>query len=327
MGIRILQGGGLTTVQDLGRVGYQKSGFGTNGVMDVTSFRIANFLLGNEENTAALEFTLLGASMEFTSAIDFVLTGGDCSATLDGEAIEPYTVVHANAGSALKGGFVKSGARVYFAVRGGFQIETVMGSASTNLKCGLGGFMGRKLQPGDEIFFQAEKSGANNAGEERIIHAKPGLKVQKYIEDWQTKIQESKQGVTLRVILGPQDDYFTETGVQTFLSEEYSIGNESDRMGYRLEGAQIESKEGVDIISDGIVPGSIQIPAKGTPIILLADRQTTGGYAKIGTVISADLPLLAQCMPGTKIHFEELSVKKAQKILKKRSQLWNRLTR
>jgi biotin-dependent carboxylase-like uncharacterized protein len=185
-----------------------------------------------------------------------------------------------------------------------------MGSRSTNLKCGIGGLNGRKLQSGDRIGFRAPKTTLPNM-----------YKRSRTIREF------ASHQITLRVVMGPQDDYFTQAGIDTFLNSTYKVSLSSDRMGYRLEGAAIQAKDGVDIISDGIAPGSIQIPSNGMPIIMMADRQTTGGYAKIATVVSVDLPSLAQRMPGDEIHFERITIKEAQKLQRRQQREWNRLQR
>lgn len=300
MGISIVNGGLLTTVQDAGRKGYQSSGFGVSGVMDQRSYQIANMLLSNDPEEAVLEATVMGPEILFREDNLFAVTGGDFASMLDGKPIDNYAVYLGHKGSVLKLSFAREGARAYIAFAGGMDIPVVMGSRSTNLKCKIGGFQGRKLEAGDEIAFRAPVTELPN--------------MYKRYE----KIREfSEKEITLRVVPGPQEDYFSEKGIHTFFNSAYRVGQESDRMGYRLEGEPIASKEGVDIISDGIAFGSIQVPASGMPIIMMADRQTTGGYAKIATVITTDLPKLAQSMPGTVIHFKQITVEEAQRLRKK----------
>jgi len=299
MGIQVLQGGALTTVQDAGRIGYQNAGFSVSGVMDYRAFRMANMLLGNPEGEAVLEASLMGPKLIFTEDNLFTITGGDLNPRLNGKKIELYAVLLGKKGDVLELGFATEGARAYIAFAGGMDIPVVMGSKSTNLKCKIGGFQGRKLEAGDEIAFLEPKTELKNMYK-RYEH------VREYAE----------KEITLRVVMGPQDDYFTEQGIHTFLESEYTVSEEYDRMGCRMLGPAIESKSGVDIISDGIGLGSIQIPTSGTPIIMMADRQTTGGYAKIATVIRVDIPKLAQRVPGDKIHFKQVTVEEAAKLLK-----------
>ena len=305
MGIRILKGGMLTTVQDLGRTGYQSQGFSVAGVMDVRSFKIANLLLDNPENEAVLEFTLIGPTLEFTSATIIAITGGDFQPTINGEPAPMYTAIYMNKGDVLKFGSAKTGSRGYIAFSSYLDIPVVMGSRCTNLKSRIGGFKGRKLQAGDYIGFRIKR---------------------RYLPFFLSRKLEpenfDQDSTTLRVIMGPQDKKFSKQGIETFLTTEYTVTSEFDRMGCRLDGAYIAPKESSDIISDGIAFGSIQVPSHGKPIILLADRQTTGGYAKIATVASVDLPKLVQRKTDHKIRFEAISVQEAQKLyLKEQKQL------
>ena len=274
MGIRILKAGLLTTVQDLGRTGYQSQGFGVSGVMDARSFKIANLLLDNAENEAAIEFTLIAPAIEFTSETIIAITGGDFQPKVNGKPIKMYTAVYMNKGDILDFGGCRTGCRGYIAFSSCLNIPVVMGSRSTNIKCAIGGVKGRKLEEDDLIIFRQKRR-----------YLPYFLSRTLNINEFDTNQAE------LRVIMGPQDKHFTKEGIDTFLSGEYLVTSEFDRMGARLDGPFIASKEKTDIISDGTVFGSIQVP-NGKPIILLADRQTTGGYAKIATVTSIDMPKL-----------------------------------
>ncbi|MDD6615845.1 MAG: biotin-dependent carboxyltransferase family protein [Lachnospiraceae bacterium] len=287
MSLKVLVPGALTTVQDLGRYGYQQSGMPCSGVMDQDAFRTANELLGNSPDAAVLEHTLFGGGYQFTSDTIIALTGADMAPTLNGAPCPMYRPVAAASGSVLMLGMAKSGCRTYLAAAGGIDVPVVLGSRSTNLKCRIGGYQGRVLQAGD-ILLTGESSVSYDEIADRT--AEPPL---------------FSSEITVRVIEGPQADYFTEKGLQTFYQETYTVSEQSDRMGCRMDGPAIESIRGTDIISDGIVFGSIQVTSAGQPIILMADRQTTGGYAKIATVYSRDLPLLAQCKPGDKVHFSK----------------------
>ena len=307
MKIRIDFAGPLTTVQDGGRLGFMSVGFSAGGAMDSYSMRLANILVGNEEGEGVLEMTFMGICCEFDSDSVIALTGADMSPLVNGEPIPRNEAVSVHAGDRLEMKMVVSGMRCYLAVAGGFDLEKAMGSLSTNLKCKIGGFMGRKLMAGDEIPL---KRSARLKGKRRA----------EVCEDYSEKI-------TVRVILGPQDDYFTEKGKKTFFSSEYRVSDKSDRMGIRLSGNAVENKDGVDIVSDAIAMGSVQIPASGEPIIMMADRQTTGGYAKIATVITADLPLLAQARPNDKLFFREVSYSQALKALKEREKSIKRIKR
>lgn len=297
MGIRILKGGMMTTVQDLGRTGYQSQGFSVAGVMDVRSFKIANLLLDNPENEAVLEFTLIGPTLEFTSATIIAITGGDFQPTINGEPAPMYTAIYMNKGDILKLGSARTGSRGYIAFSSYLDIPVVMGSRCTNMKSGIGGFKGRKLQAGDYMNFRIKR---------RYL---PFFLSRKLDLD-----EFDQDEAELRVVLGPQDNVFSKQGIETFLNNEYIVTSDFDRMGCRLEGPFIASKNTSDIISDGIAFGSIQVPSHGKPIILLSDRQTTGGYAKIATVASVDIPKLVQRKTDHKIRFKPITVQEAQKL-------------
>ena len=298
MSITVLNPGLLTTVQDQGRIGYQQFGVSVSGVMDPRSASLANILVGNDEKEAVLECTMMGPHLQFNQANCIAITGGDLMPTLDGKPIPNYTAVKVEAGQVLKFTMPKTGCRAFIAFAGGLDIPEVMGSRSTYMKAKIGGVEGRKLAKDDVIGFRAPKAELKNMN----------------FRSMASEFVPRKE-YTVRVVLGPQDDYFTDAGIQTFLSEVYSVTAEFDRMGCRLEGAVIQHKEGGDIISDGIAFGAIQVPSSGQPIIMLGDRQTTGGYTKIANVISADFRILAQLKQGDKVRFEKVSVKAAQAAL------------
>lgn len=302
MGIRVLKGGMLTTVQDLGRTGYQSQGFSVAGVMDVRSFRIANLLLDNPENEPVLEFTLIGPTLEFTSATIIAITGGDFQPTVNGEPVPMYTALYMNKGDILKFQSARTGSRGYIAFSSYLEVPVVMGSRCTNLKSKIGGFKGRKLMEGDYLNFRIKR---------RYL---PYFLSRKLELDDVNEFE--KDETVLRVVMGPQDDRFSKQGIETFLNSEYIVTSDFDRMGCRLEGPYIAPKDSSDIISDGIAFGSIQVPSHGKPIILLADRQTTGGYAKIATVASVDIPKLVQRKTDHKIRFKPISVQEAQELYK-----------
>ena len=297
MGIQIINGGFLTTVQDMGRYGYQETGMSVSGVMDTRAASLANILVGNDAGEAVIEITMMGPTMKFTKDEIIAVTGGDLGAKIDGKPMERYRAVLIKAGQTLSFMGMYGGSRAYIAFAGGLDIPVVMGSRSTNLKSKVGGYEGRKLGAGDEIGFRAPAAWLPNMSERKYELPNYSAK------EW-----------TLRVAMGPQDDCFTEKGIDTFLNSTYTISNEYDRMGCRMEGDVIEHKNGGDIITDGISFGAVQVPSHGNPIVMMADHQTTGGYTKIANVISVDLPVLAQCMPGMKIHFEKVTVDEAQDL-------------
>lgn len=299
--MRVLAPGLLTTFQDLGRHGWQKFGVPVSGAMDQRSLIFANLLAGNPAHEAALEFTMLGPTVEFSSPAVFALCGGEFQPTLNGKSLEMGRAYIAPKGAVLTIGPARAGCRGYLAVNGGFTLTPVMGSRSTYLKGGFGGWQGRALQKGDELPLRGSVCYLN-AMDRRFIPQQPCC-----------------SSPTLRVILGPQDDAFSAQGIKTFLSSPYRIDPKSDRMGYRLLGAPIARAPGVtdgNILSDGVAMGSIQVP-DALPLMMMADRQTTGGYTKIATVITCDLPLAAQCRPGDTLRFEAVSMEEAQRLFRR----------
>ena len=297
--IKILKAGFFTTVQDLGRQGYQRFGMPVAGVMDNFSYRVANYLVGNKEGEAVLEVTFLGPELEFSDEMVIAITGANMKPKLNGREIPMWESIKVLKGDKLALGGILKGIRSYVAFSGELDIELVNNSKSTYVKSGIGGFKGRKLLDKDELNINV----SNN-----LLHGK-------YLDP--KFIPEYKKKNNIRVILGPQDDYFTEEGINSFLnSDGYKITKEADRMGYRLEGEIIKHKEKADIISDGALFGSVQVPANGSPIILMADRQTAGGYTKIATVILSDLPKVSQMGSDNEIVFESISLEEAHNIYK-----------
>jgi biotin-dependent carboxylase-like uncharacterized protein len=228
--------------------------------------------------------TLLGPRLRAQTGCLVALTGADLGAEIDGTPLSLWRAVWLPAGSTLSFAGLVSGCRAYLAVASGFALPPVLGSLSTYVRGGFGGFQGRPLRPGDNLPLRAPEVGL------RAKHGKPLLS---------GDLPEYSSEPTVRVVLGPQTDRFTAAGVETFLSSVYAVGSASDRMGYRFQGPKIEHTAGPDVVSDGIALGSVQVPGDAQPIVMLADRQTTGGYTKVATVIGADIPLLAQCVPGS----------------------------
>ncbi|AVX21753.1 biotin-dependent carboxylase uncharacterized domain-containing protein [Carboxydocella sporoproducens DSM 16521] len=297
--IRVIKPGLLTTIQDRGRFGYQQWGIPVAGAMDEYALRIANLLVGNPEGEACLEITLLGPTLEFQAEGVIALTGADLGARLNGQDLPLWQALQVQKGDKLEFTGVKAGCRVYLAVAGGFEVPVVMGSKSTYVRGQIGGFAGRSLRKGDEIGIRVPRVDLR-----RLINRTVPREYR----------YEFTNPILVRVVLGPQDDAFTEDGIRTFLEGQYQVTNEADRMGYRLDGPKIQHKTSPDIISDGIVMGSIQVPGHGLPIIMMADRQTTGGYTKIATVITADLNKIAQAKPGDAIRFQAVSIEEAHEI-------------
>lgn len=281
--------GFFTTVQDEGRLGYQRYGFSQSGVMDQASWKFGNALLHNPQDAAALEMTWQGASFTVDASTRIAVTGAECDVTIDGVKQPQNEALEIDPGRKVTIGIAKKGCRMYLCVQGGIQVPKVMGSRSLNLKCHIGGCEGRPLRAGDHVPFGV---GADFYATETQQTAR-------------TRLPEGDT-VTLRVIPDAQAECFGTEGAQIFYSSEYEIAEESDRMGIRLQGPSVTGSGSADIVSEGIAFGAVQVPSSGCPIILMADRQTTGGYAKMGVVCSEDLSLLAQCRPGTKIRFARM---------------------
>ena len=308
--LRIIKAGLLDSIQDLGRVGYGDLGFCSCGAMDTHSLEILNILLGNDRGEAAIEICIMGGEYEFMQDGFFAISGAFCNASLSGKSINTCRVYKANAGEILKVELLHGGMYCYLGICGGFALESIYDSKSSDLRLGIGGFEGRKLQNGDILSFAKQKQDLGN------------LKA-RFVKNW---LQNSHSNV-FRVILGPQDDSFTKKGMQSFLNTEYTITSRSNRMGLRLQGEAIEHVSSGDIASDGIAFGAVQVPGDGQPIILMADRQLSGGYAKIANVISEDLPRLAQSRYNSKIKFEVIDISEAQELLAKRDERTRRLQR
>jgi biotin-dependent carboxylase-like uncharacterized protein len=302
----------LSTVQDAGRKGFLASGFSPSGAMDLPAARLANLLVGNSMDMATIEMTLQGMRLRFGCDGVAALTGADFGARRNGTPVPTYRAFAVCAGDELTCGAAKSGCRGYFAVAGGFDLTPALGSFSTNLKCGVGGFEGRKLKAGDVLPLRCPHTPVARQSQ-RVLPVPPHLD------------ETPRTNIVLRAVPGPQADCFGQAGTETFFGSWYHVTPASDRMGIKLEGAKIASHSGSDIISDGIAAGSVQVPASGKPIVMMADRQTTGGYAKIATVISADLPLLAQARPGDAVRFVPVCVEDAQAIAREAAQALRRL--
>ncbi|MCJ8010093.1 biotin-dependent carboxyltransferase family protein [Lederbergia wuyishanensis] len=292
MTLKIIKSGAYTTLQDLGRNGWQAFGVPVGGAMDRKAARLANILLGNDENEAVLEMTLAGPTIQFDESAIIAIFGANMSPKRNGKAVEPRKPILVSKGDVVTFGAAKSGVRTYLAVKGGFSHPAILGSKSTNARAN----MGRPLQAGDVIPFKHAFS---------FKHFSWGLsyKLETYIND---------KEMSIRFVKGRQYDFFEK---KDFPKSKYEVGSSSDRMGYRLTGPKLHSNQKVELITEGTTFGSIQVPPNGEPIILMADRQPTGGYPKIGEVISCDLPRLSQIRPGELLRFKEISLKKAQQLL------------
>ncbi|MFD2762032.1 5-oxoprolinase subunit C family protein [Lentibacillus juripiscarius] len=282
-----------TTIQDLGREGLQQYGVVVSGAMDPFALQVANLLVGNQRDEAALEIAMMGPELDVLSSAVIAICGANLSPTVNGERVPMWKSFKVQKGDRIAFGRPLSGVRAYLAVAGGYDVPVMMGSKSTYERANLGTVIKKDM----------------------IIHgfnvrSRPGLGLSyKAIPDYHDQ-------TPIRVVAGPETDRFTDEGIKTFYNEPHTISPESDRMGYRLERAEIPHKNGADIWSDAVPLGTIQVPANGQPIILMADRQTTGGYNRIATVISVDIPKIAQLPPGSKIRFHPVKVHEAQKLAK-----------
>lgn len=299
--LQILQGGMLTTIQDKGRYGYQRYGVTVSGAMDSWSLKVANILIGNDENCAGLEITVIGPRIEFCRDTFISICGGNLSPLLDGDPVPMWQGVKVVRGQVLSFAGRISGCRMYLAVAGGIDVPKVMGSRSTFLRGAMGGFFGRALKEGDVLY------GGSAPATARLMRLHPECRPVFERQEWE-----------LRVIMGPQAHFFTKNALEVFLNDCFAVSVNSDRMGMRLESRPLEHKDGADIFSEAVAFGSVQVPARGQPIILMAESQTTGGYAKIANVITADYSFAAQCMPGDKIRFKSVTVEFAHRLLHER---------
>lgn len=312
MGLEIQKPGMLTTVQDTGRYRHQKEGIVVGGAMDTFALRLAHRLVGNDEKAAALEITLKGPTIRFTEDLLIALTGADLSPLLNGKAIPTWRPVLVRQGDTLTFGAPLSGCRSYLAVSGGLDVPRVLGSYATYLQAGIGGYQGRPLQAGDYI----PCLGPTSAGMglmEQISSGNPEHPYATWTPDPQL-YPSYEPNPTIRATRGPEYELFSETSLEQIWTERFQVSAQSDRMGYRLQGVSLYLQEPTELLSTAVTFGTVQVPAEGKPIVLMADHQTTGGYPRIVQVISADLPILAQVVPGQTIAFQEVSLEEAQQL-------------
>ena len=295
--VSVIKAGMLTTVQDAGRWGYQARGVPVAGPMDPVSHRLANALVGNVRGAALLEVTLMGPELEFEDERVVAMTGAQFELWLDGRQAPSHTPFVVCAGSRLKFGARQLGARAYLAVSGGIAVPEMLGSRSTHLVSAMGGVGGRALIGGDRLPLGDPSPRGPALGPHEPIAPLPD------------------RHAILRVLPGPQLDNFMADALEVLQSAPYAIAGNSDRMGFRLEGPRLTHARGADIISDATPLGVLQIPASGQPILLMADRQTSGGYPKIATVISADMAVAGQLAPHDTITFAVCTTAEAMKAL------------
>lgn len=310
MTLKIVTGGMQTTVQDRGRVGHQAQGVPVGGAMDRVALRLGNLLVGNDEGAAALESTLMGPAIAFERDALIALTGGDLEATIDGIAVPMWHPIWVERGTTLRFGRARAGCRAYVAVAGGIDVPLVFGSRSTYLRAQFGGVDGRALKSGDILHTRdlCETS-------RRIVAAlqAPGRRI--VVARWSAGASLRPgyaDDVVVRVVRGAHFDCLTNGAQQMLFGATFRVSSASDRMGYRLEGAELALERPLELLSEGTTFGTVQLPPGGAPIVLMADAQTTGGYPRIGEVASVDLPLIAQLKPGDRLRFHLVSLDDAQ---------------
>ncbi len=311
--IHVLKPGLMTTVQDLGRPGWQRYGVTPGGATDSCALRLANLLTGNSEGAAALEITAAGPTLRFAEETLVAVTGADFEASVEAVRLPAWRPVRLEAGAELAIGSARTGFRCYLAVAGGLAVPRVLGGRGTHLAAGFGGFDGRALRAGDVL-----KIGPPTAWARRFTQTLAGP------EAWTAARWEVGAVVrpryaaspVVRVVRGPQWESFPPEAQQRFLGERFTVDARSDRMGMRLNaaGGGLLAEPLRELVSEGVVAGSVQVPPDGQPIVLLAERQTVGGYSKIATVASVDLPLLAQLRAGDTVAFAEIPVADAQEL-------------
>jgi antagonist of KipI len=294
----VVEPGLFTTVQDSGRWGQQGSGVPVSGAMDWIAYRTANAIVGNEPGTAALEATLAGPKLRFDQRTTFAIAGADLGATLDGARVPHCAPVSSPAGGVLRFTNRAFGARAYIAADGGIDVPRVLASRSTHVLSRMGGSHGRTLLQGDRLGLGAERPspGRRRAVPDATPHVRSG-------------------GARLRVIRGPQTDHFPADALDLLERTRFIVSPQSNRMGYRLQGGSIPRLADREMISDAAFTGGIQVPSSGAPILLMTDRQTTGGYPQLAVVITADIPLAAQLAPGDWIEFRVCSRSEALSAL------------
>jgi antagonist of KipI len=311
MSFVVQRAGMQTTVQDRGRIDHQHIGVPVGGAMDAMAHRNANMLVGNTDDHATLECTLAGTAVQFNSPALIALAGRDVAASVDGRAVPAWHAFRIHAGGLLS---IHAGCRTSIAVAGGINVPHVLGSRSTCLRAGFGGWHGRALRIDDVL-----PIGASTA---------IGARMLQYLEarerasgDWSTALTlhpAYSAAPTVRIIAGPEHSALTDESRTTLWNEAFRIAPESDRMGFRLTGHTLELEQPREMLSSGVTAGTIQLPPGGAPIVLMADRQTTGGYPRLGDVIAVDLPLLAQLRPGDHVRFAPIALDVAQELYRAR---------
>jgi antagonist of KipI len=316
-----ITGAGLqTTVQDLGRPAFQHAGIPGSGAMDVAACRAANFLVGNDDGAAVLEAALIGPTIVFDDEALIALTGGDLDASIDGWPVPRWHALHVPAGATLRFGRPAIGCRAYIAVSGGIDVPLVFGSRSTYLRAAFGGLEGRALRAGDRLAVGTPPPLARHIARSLPVSGDRATAARWSVS---TTLRPSyRDEPTVRLVGGAHLNLLDDASRQALYTARFRISSSSDRMGYRLDGQSLSLRAPTELLSEGVTFGTVQLPPGGVPIILMADRQTTGGYPRIGEVASADLPLVAQLKPGDSLRFRSVAVEEAQRLIVQHEQDW-----
>jgi antagonist of KipI len=308
--LTVLGAGLQTTVQDLGRPAHQRDAIAAGGAMDRLACRAANLLIGNDENAALLEAALIGPAIRFHEETLIALAGGDLGATIDGTAVSNWRAVLVPANGVLRFGQPTTGCRSYIAVAGGVDVPVVFESRATYLRGGFGGFEGRALRAGDTL----QTLGATTATRAMVSTIRAsGARVARWSLGATLRPHYSDR-VEVRIVEGAHTSLLSPESRAKLTGDAFRVSSSSDRMGYRLEGVSLELSNPTELMSEGVAFGTVQLPPGGAPIVLMADRQTTGGYPRIAEVASVDLPLIAQLKPGDAVTFRFVSLGEAQRL-------------
>lgn len=310
MSVKIIKPGFWTTIQDLGRYGSQKYGVIVGGAMDPLALRIANMLVGNDEGEAGIEVTMFGLEMQFLEDHLIAITGADLDARVDGEKIPMWRPILINKNQVVKFHAPALGARAYISFSGGINVPKILGSKSTYIQAKIGGLYGRQLQAEDVLNIGKK----TEIGQNFIKQLQELNRHFNWSVDY-TSFYSFTTEQTIRVLKGLEFDWFDENSQQIFLKKPYKVSLNSNRMGYNLEGKKLTLCKNEELLSEGVTFGTIQVPSGGLPIILMAERQTTGGYPKIAQVATVDLPRLAQIQPSHSIRFNLITLQQAEQLL------------
>jgi len=308
----VMRAGFLTSVQDLGRIGFREFGVSAGGALDSFGLRVANLMVGNDEGAAGLEITLGGLQLRFEEKRIVAWCGGEFGVSIGSTPLPAGHAGLVRAGEKLKFGASKVGCRSWLSISGGIYVEPVLSSRSTDLRANFGGFEGRSLRDGDVLPLGARPGSPTPA---------TGISSWTAPHDW---VSPAKREPILRFVRGMDWNRFNASSLQHFTSEAFTVSSDSDRMGVRLEGPELNRKDKVDLVSEAVAPGTIQVPPSGKPILLLGDCQTIGGYPKIAHVIAVDLGLAAQLRAGDHVRFSEVSLADAHRFLMEREREFER---